>query len=364
MTVGAVLRPFWTADPWGPLAPAATPTLTIAEDYANSSVVLSWNITGSTYTVYRDNVVVGTTASTTYTDKPTSNALIAYRVMATNSAGSSSGDNTVYADFRTYSSLVKADNPTMYWRLNELTGTTVSDTGTNGATRYPGTLVTGANAATFGRPGPTAEADSRGVYLNNTTGTSQSTFSTLTHINYGNTPNMQQAYTVDGWIKTNSATVWNGFNTNVGDWSPILTRSEAQFMLRSHGTGSKKVVFSTPGTTPGDSPATLSDILTAQWIHLAVVMDPIAGTKRIYVNGNLEGEAAYTGTPGATTNPLLMGAQGGSFSRAVDGTFSEWAIYFTALSPERIKAHYDARLVPTISSTPTVTQFAAFGIPL
>jgi len=73
-----------------------------------------------------------------------------------------------------------------------------------------------------------------------------------------------------------------------------------------------------------------------QWSHVLIRHAP--GDQRIYINGNLAGQASFTGTPLANTDPLQLGADQSTAGRYFNGELDELRIYNSALSPAAISA--------------------------
>jgi hypothetical protein len=82
--------------------------------------------------------------------------------------------------------------------------------------------------------------------------------------------------------------------------------------------------------------------LTAgEWMHLVFVVDDDANTMRLYKNGTLrdtDSHAAIELDNG--TGPVRLGTR--NFSSWFNGALGKFAIYDTALSADRIRAHYEA----------------------
>ncbi len=91
--------------------------------------------------------------------------------------------------------------------------------------------------------------------------------------------------------------------------------------------------------------AVTMELSTDQWYHVVGVYD---GTNiKIYVNGVERATSVFTSTPRGNTNPdipLTFGARADGVSGYwnYQGSIDEAAVYTTALSPERILAHYEA----------------------
>lgn len=83
------------------------------------------------------------------------------------------------------------------------------------------------------------------------------------------------------------------------------------------------------------------------WFHLAGVQDPSAGEVRLYVNGELAGSVPLTQTGITAASPLRLGDRSGfGGNQRIDGRLDEVAIYKTALSEARLRAHYTAASGP------------------
>jgi hypothetical protein len=89
----------------------------------------------------------------------------------------------------------------------------------------------------------------------------------------------------------------------------------------------------------------------AVWLHLAVVYDTWEGTFTFYTNGvqaALFGAAVPAYMPASHLGVSLLDAQNVG---ALDGLIDEVAVYPTALSPDRIAAHYQAAFASQIKYT-------------
>lgn len=81
-------------------------------------------------------------------------------------------------------------------------------------------------------------------------------------------------------------------------------------------------------------------VAVGEWMHFVFVVDDEANTMQLYKNGVLrdtDSHAAIELDNGV--GPVRLGTR--NFSSWFNGALGKFAIYDTALAPERIKAHYD-----------------------
>lgn len=204
-----------------------------------------------------------------------------------------------------------------YWKLDEGSGTTATDSSGNGNT---GTLVNG----------PTWTAGRIGQGL---------AFDGLT--NYVTVPSTAalNAYplTVAVWMKTNSTTgvrgvvnkylagSYDGYQVflNNGNLCAWYLRDTANYVYDGSG-----------------CPFNLAGYTDNQWHHVAFVVDASGG--RLYVDGLVKGSLAWTGTAGppSTAQPIHLGHYPGAFGGAeyFPGVLDDVRIYNRALTVEEIQA--------------------------
>lgn len=92
------------------------------------------------------------------------------------------------------------------------------------------------------------------------------------------------------------------------------------------------------------------DVQDGEWHHLAVVANVGTKTLDLYVDGELADTKSGYSLPSNTLAPLWIGQSGasgaladGNIARIYDGVVSQFALWTsTALTAERVKAHYDA----------------------
>jgi hypothetical protein len=245
-----------------------------------------------------------------------------------------------------YSSVVMQDSPMLYWRLGEITGTTVNDSSGNGrgGTLNTGVLFQANGVLPFDTDGAadlpgTSNAYIQGPYLNVFQGGA--------------------AWTVEMWV--NPSGIWGP-----GAAHPMFHCGDAQAnnqWLTCECTGPIPELRFYGNDTTGGAP-----FLQPGRHHLVWQYEG-TGTKiqRIYVDGvqwdNRTATANLNVLTGSQTgNGFRVGAghfQGGAFNGRID----EVAVYPTFLSLTRIQAHYNAGWgvspSPGISRKRSITALSA-----
>lgn len=206
-----------------------------------------------------------------------------------------------------YSATVLADAPAGYWRLGETSGTTMTDATTNGNDgTYTGTLK-------LGQPGALAGDKSTAVEFDGHTAGAT----------VPSSPSLKVTrITIELWIKKTSE---SGYGIYVAkDYFELLNNSYSgrlEFRL-----------------TASSDPALVSSTTLAlnTWYYVVATYD--GNVASLYINGQLDGTHPAVATPAQIDGPLSIG-------RRFDGFFNnaaleEVAIYPTALSADRVAAHW------------------------
>jgi hypothetical protein len=211
-----------------------------------------------------------------------------------------------------YGATVLADSPYIFWRMNETSGTTMLDSSGNGRDgSYSGGI-------TFGAAGIAGAA----VTFDGSSGAG----------NYLPVETVSGTFSVELWVKptqdshTVLFTTWGVSGGSQFDFQRYNGHPHGDI-----GTGSSWLTTAADSATP---------IPLDEWTHLVYVVTPSGWT--IYQNNVVANSDVYSGTPLLfdTTTPLTVAAHGSSLF--LGGTLDEVAIYTTALSPERVAAHYAA----------------------
>ena len=262
-----------------------------------------------------------------------------FQVRATNSAGTSdptpaSRSWTIDTGLTTYRSVVLADSPAGYYRLDETSGTTMADSSGHG---LDGSYLGG---PTLNQPGiangnPAASFDGSSQYG---------------QVTYNSTLNTPQ-FTVEAWAKVSGgAGTYRSLVTSrdiggSGRAGYILyaaSNNHWQFWL---GTGSGWYILYGPAVTLNT------------WTDIAASYD--GTTAKLYINGSLAASGTTTSYVPNPASPLRIGAgtTEGPAALYLPGSIDETAIYPTALTPTRIQTHYQTAIPPetTIDSGPSGT---------
>jgi hypothetical protein len=217
---------------------------------------------------------------------------------------------------------VGADAPFVYWRLGETTGTVAADASGNAR---PGTYAGGVGlnraGALAGDGNPSVQLDGAddNIVRNPIAGVGTTAIST------------------DLWLETTDTT------KEAGIVSYAATSSADEFQLRDY----RALRVYIKGTRV-DTGVALND---GQWHHLAVTWTSTGGAVRVYKDGALAFSNSVPVQAGTTITgggALVLGQEqdtiGGGFetSQAFLGQLDEVALYPTALSAARVKAHRDA----------------------
>ncbi len=234
---------------------------------------------------------------------------------------------------------VLADNPKAYWRLGETAGPQAADTSGNGRTAtYVNTTLGVAGAV---------PADSNGAaYFNG-----NNSYLNLPDVLHGTA-----APTVELWFNTTGTGALFSYQDAA---HPQLPTGHVPALYIGVD-GLLRGAFWPGGVTPLQSPTPVSD---GAWHHAALVATGTGSgsVQRLYLTGALVGEQAAT-IDYLTMNQAAVGTgsthgwpSGTSATQHFfAGSIDEVAVYPSALSAERISAHYSAGLTPAAACANTV----------
>lgn len=221
-----------------------------------------------------------------------------------------------------YFTLVRADQPFAYYRLNQSSGTTATDSGTSFVRKH-GTYV----GVTLNSPGAlTITPDAAPL------------FNGKGHVALPSPElfNFTHALTVEAWVKVNAFT---------RGWQAIVAKGDNSWRLSRYGDTSK-ISFDTTSSGQSHSLISQRDFMADQWYHVAAVFD--GKTKYLYINGILENSAAYERVIDSSTHPVFIGENSQATGRQWNGQIDEVALYSGPLSSSQIAAHYQAGGGPVI----------------
>ena len=224
---------------------------------------------------------------------------------------------TVNANFAvpTYTQRVLADNPVSYWRLGETSGTTAADS----LNKNPGTYVNGPVLGTSSLL--TNDANSAVTFdgVNDQVRVANST-----------SMNITGSLSLEAWINPSSLPA-------AGSFASIITKNNS-YSLQFNGPRLEFTIMQS--TVRKRCQAPVGAIVTGQKYHIVGTYD--GANQNLYINGALAVTCPLTGAISSTTNTVYIASWNGSVE-FFKGAIDEVAVYNTALTPAKVKEHYDAR---------------------
>ena len=235
----------------------------------------------------------------------------------------------------TYGAAVYAQNPLLYWRLGESSGTTAMDSGQlENSGLYSGEYKHGAPT------GITGTADTAVDFASGVVASSESFDNPTT-------------YSTEIWFST--TTTRGGKLTGFGNaQSGLSSGYDRHVYMQDDG----RLVF---GTYTGQLNLITTDVAfnDGEWHH-AVATQSSSGM-RFYVDGKLMGTNPQTGAENYTGFWRIGGDRTwGSSSEYFDGVLDEFAVYAKALTPTVVQAHYELGM-PTAPNEAPIAAFEAVG---
>lgn len=220
---------------------------------------------------------------------------------------------------KSYSATVLADAPVAYWRMAEMTGTTMADA-TNNANngRYDGIVM-------LAQPGPLAGDGSTAVALDGATGTARVPSSSTLQVNW---------VTIELWINKRADSDYGVYvaknvagGGGVGSGWFQLLNDDHNGALQFRITGDVDPILVSKAT-----------LALNTWYYVVATYDGVAA--KLYINGKLDSTLAAVVSPAQNADPLYIGRRAdGFFTNAL---IAEVAIYPKALSADQIAAHWRA----------------------
>ncbi|WP_394834842.1 LamG domain-containing protein [Pendulispora rubella] len=217
-----------------------------------------------------------------------------------------------------YAEEVRADSPVGYWRLGDRSGTPAKDE----INANPGAYE---NGISFGVPG---------VVSNDTAVRFDGAFGSRVRIGDVFEFSDKSHCTLEVWAKWDGGrgyviakkSVIDGKGTGYSLYvSPMVNNQSLWIYSRKLGDVSESVSYAAAAST--------------KFAHVAATFD---GTKgRIFFNGSEVKSANFSLSMISTDGTLSFGSNSGG-DDAFEGSLDEIAIYDHALSPERIRAHFNA----------------------
>ena len=220
---------------------------------------------------------------------------------------------------KSYSATVLADTPAAYWRMGEMTGTTMADATKNGNSgHYDGIVM-------LAQPGPIAGDGGTAVGLDGATGAVSVPSSTSLQVNW---------VTIELWINKRTDSEFGVYVAKNVAGGGGAGSGWFQLLNDHHNGG---LQFRVTGDL---DPILVSKATLAlnTWYYVVATYD--GAVAKLYINGKLDSSLSAVVSPTQNTDPLYIGRRAdGFFTNAL---IAEVAIYPTALSAERIAAHWRA----------------------
>lgn len=218
-----------------------------------------------------------------------------------------------------YAAAVLATSPLAYWKLNEGTGTTLTDSSGNGyGGTYSGVAWTGTSPFDEAAPSWDGANDYGNVYS----------------AGFGTAFNMDEGCIIL-WLKTNSAAVWtDGTLRRVC----MFQRDATNNILIRKDTANNSLTFLRNGNSTTQSVQTTQS--PAVWTSVALSWSVLNNQLKAYVNGvqvgtTQTGLIASAGS-GLSSTQAVLGATTNSGLQAWHGNLAQVAIYNTPIDDARI----------------------------
>ncbi|MCA9216461.1 MAG: PEP-CTERM sorting domain-containing protein [Planctomycetales bacterium] len=243
---------------------------------------------------------------------------------------------SVFAD---YESTVLEDMPFAYFRFEDAAGASeLADSSGNGASGYDITDVE------FQQDGIVGKA---GEFLGSS--------SIVTDIDFDPSADGLNQWTIETWFYTTG--VEEIEDPETGDFIEVVRDQQVYIAQKDGGgLGRSNVLISAqrqPGsfiggnTTNAFDPATSDFLQPEQWYHFVVAANADEDELYFYVNGEpSELNPQFPGNNGIepADGEWVIGSHKNQGAQFFEGLLDEIAFYDKILSPERIKAHYDAAM--------------------
>jgi len=224
----------------------------------------------------------------------------------------------IHADF--YSNKILSLSPTAYWRLNESSGTTATDSSGNGNN---GTYISSVGL------------DVAGAFPSISDASVNFPGSTSTYVDLGDNANLRVSnLTVSAWFKTDTVSGTH-FIINTGkDWNDT-----SGYMIFLDGNDLQARVSRSSGDDDILQLKYLDCISTGTWYHVVLTFDDATNSAKLYLNGSLVQSNSMSSIYYKSRNAYIGKLYSSYY--AFDGLIDELAIFDYALTPTQVSELYD-----------------------
>lgn len=218
-----------------------------------------------------------------------------------------------------YDNAVLADSPNRYYKLNETSGTTAVDSGSdlqNGA--YNGTF-------SFLIPGPKQLSEDLGMTFN---GTNQ-------RVDIPTFDLKDRSFSFEAWFYPSGGT---GYPCILSATSGGSSGERAALI---YDAANGRVLFEFLDPTPVNAATSNGSVVVGNRYHAVGVYDSLSKTASIYLNGILHSSITTNGFTSSTYPTTQIAAF--NYTNYFYGTIDDVALYYTALSSGTVYEHYIAK---------------------
>ncbi len=274
-----------------------------------------------------------------------------YRVRVTNAAaGQLSAVATLSlltVDPNSYASVVLADGPEAYWRLDETTAPIIYDSmGRHDGETWRSTPTSDPTGSQWG-----SAWNQTGALAGDANPALAFGGANFAYIPYSSDLNAP-TYTIELWAKPTTLAASTSYYPLVSEdfySSPTQVappclfdnyRGGYRFWIAGSSTSAGTWWFATGGVTTWDQTISGTPAALNTWIHLVGTFD--GWQESLYANGKLIASTIGLGMPNERLGLYIGGDNAAyGFGNPFRGVIDEAAYYKTVLSPERIKLHYE-----------------------
>lgn len=219
----------------------------------------------------------------------------------------------------TYAQVVAADSPRAWWKLDETSGTSAADSAGSNTGTYAGATLNQSPLITTGKSG---------LFSGSSSGISVPHSTTLNFISTG--------FSLECWVKTTQASIARLFDKSTSG----TNFPEYWMFMNANGTITAEV-RSSNADTPKVAATTVMAVNDGTRHHTVAAFVP-SGTLKIYIDNALAASVSHAIASSYNNgSPLYIGRRS-NFADCLNGSLDEVAVYGSALSPERVAAHYTA----------------------